>query len=206
MTKISSKERITKCKIEGCDGKGKLKSGGERYLSLGFCQKHYQRFKAHGDANIVYKVWGSNMPQHPLYDTFWNMKRRCLDKKHDKYLMYGGRGITVCDRWLKPDGFLSFIADMGERPNGMTLDRIDNNKGYSKENCKWSTKHEQMNNRRNSNKTVGVCFDKRSSKWVARLDINKKSYSLGYFINYDDAVKARKAGEIKYLGSLVIKN
>jgi hypothetical protein len=73
------------------------------------------------------------------------MKTRCLNPKNDKWHRYGGRGITVCDRWLSFDNFL---ADMGERPKGKTIDRIDNDGNYEKENCKWSTPKEQLQNRR----------------------------------------------------------
>jgi hypothetical protein len=83
------------------------------------------------------------------------MKRRCLDPKHKRYGDYGGRGITICDRWLEPNGqgFLNFLSDMGECPHGLSLNRIDNDKligGYSPKNCTWSTQKEQCRNKRNN--------------------------------------------------------
>lgn len=79
------------------------------------------------------------------YQSWKTMKRRCLVETSSDYPRYGGRGITVCERWQK---FENFLADMGKRPKGKTLDRIDNDRGYFPENCKWSTPKEQARNRK----------------------------------------------------------
>lgn len=84
--------------------------------------------------------------KHPLYYCYQDMKSRCLRKSHPSYKDYGGRGINICDRWLK--SFWDFVEDLGDRPIGKSLDRIDNDLGYSPENCKWSTPKEQVDNRR----------------------------------------------------------
>lgn len=76
------------------------------------------------------------------------MVARCTRRSHHRYRDYGGRGIKVCDRWLGRNGFVNFLADMGERPEGLTLDRIDVNRGYEKSNCRWATQEEQMRNQR----------------------------------------------------------
>lgn len=79
------------------------------------------------------------------YGCWRNMLSRCRNKNYFRYKDYGGRGITVCDKWLQ---FSGFLEDMGEKPNNLSLDRIDNNKGYYKENCRWTTQKEQMKNTR----------------------------------------------------------
>lgn len=77
---------------------------------------------------------------NPLYSTWKGMRSRCNNPNHSRYKDYGERGISVCKEW---DDFYIFYSDMGDRPEGKTLDRIDNNGAYCKENCKWSTITEQ---------------------------------------------------------------
>lgn len=79
----------------------------------------------------------------PTYGSWRAMIQRCTNPNNNRFKHYGGRGIYVCQRWRK---FANFLQDMGERPEGKTIERRDNNEGYNKDNCTWATSIEQMNN------------------------------------------------------------
>jgi len=108
----------------------------------------------------------------PTYSSWSAMKSRCNNKNATGYKNYGGRGITVCDRW---DLYENFYKDMGERPTGTTLDKIDNNGNYYKDNCRWATQKEQTNNRRTCRFITARGKTQTVSQWGEELHINSST-------------------------------
>lgn len=108
----------------------------------------------------------SNLPE---YSVWHSMKQRCLNTNSRFYRYYGGRGITVCDRWLV---FANFLSDMGARPTAKhTLERSDNAKGYGPDNCRWATRKEQQNNRR-ANVVIEFNGERRNiTQWAHSLGV-----------------------------------
>ena len=115
--------------------------------------------------NEMYYTHG--LSRTPEYQAWQQMKYRCFNPNHKRYSDWGGRGITVCDRWLN---FKNFLADMGSRPTAKhSLDRIDNDGDYSSKNCKWSTKAEQQNNTR-YNRLITIENDTRTIvQWAKEM-------------------------------------
>lgn len=109
------------------------------------------------------------------YKSWAKMKERCGNPNGQQYADYGGRGIQVCDRWV--NDFNAFLEDMGYKPSPKhSLDRIDNSKGYSLENCRWATPQEQSNNRRSNVRYKG----KTIAEWARHFNV--KNYQLQYHI------------------------
>lgn len=106
-------------------------------------------YSAQRNAKVAGAARKHGMHGTPTYGSWRSMKRRCHDPKHKSYPRYGARGVAVCDRWR--ESFESFLADMGPRPNGKTLDRFPNPNGhYEPGNCRWATPAEQARNRRDN--------------------------------------------------------
>lgn len=110
---------------------------------------------------------------HPNYNSWFNMVARCTRPHHPAFKWYGGRGIKVCKRWLD---FEAFCEDMGDRPQGLTLDRINGNRGYFKSNCRWVTQYQQT---RNTSQNVFITYLGRTlimNDWADELGIARGAF------------------------------
>jgi hypothetical protein len=133
---------------------------GGRTVSCG-CWQAVARAKTnvvHGQSKtLVHRVWRQ-------------MLARCHSPEDSGYHNYGGRGIYVCERWRA--SFVNFIADMGPRPAGMTLDRVDNDGPYAPENCRWATNAEQSRNRRTNRNLIFRGQTRCVSDWAAIVGVS----------------------------------
>lgn len=164
-------------------------------MAKGLCDKHYARNYQHGNPHIVSRIVGENRTAHPLYKSYHAMLDRCYNSNNKFFSYYGGRGIDVDERWRGLYGFTHFIEDMGAKPKGMTLDRKDNDEGYSPGNCVWATRSEQQYNQRTSKTNTsghkGVSLFKKTGKWQAYMHIKGKRIHGGYHDTMEQAIAAR---------------
>lgn len=140
----------------------------------------------------------------PIHNTWSGIIERCFNKNSKDYKNYGGRGISVCDRWLF---FPNFYEDMGDRPPHRSIERVNNNDGHYPANCKWGTATEQARNTRlHPKNTSGVAGVRRSptgcksKPWAVDIGVDGRLKYLGVYATIKEAAKARRAGEIKYWG------
>jgi hypothetical protein len=198
-------EKITYCQhrnadggLTNCQGRGGFNGKGIETFKKGFCIKHYTRLITHGDVDYVEFI-PDGKKNHSLYSTWSKMIGRCSNPENIRYINHAGRGIIVCNEWKGAYGFWKFVEDMGEKPSKEhSLDRIDNNLGYSKNNCRWATKYEQSSNKRNNNTTVGVCYDKFNNKWKSRIVVNNREF-MKRFNTEQEAINYRKELEKTYI-------
>lgn len=135
------------------------------------------------------------------YQIHEGMLRRCRPDLAEDFPYHAGKGIKVCEEWRS---FEAFFADMGECPDGLSIDRIDPSGNYEKENCRWATNSWQGYNKgldpNNSSGKSGVSWYTQNEKWSAEIHVENQHIRLGMFSNFEDAVKAREEAELKYYG------
>lgn len=124
------------CSIPSCSRKFKARN---------MCDMHLMRLYRNGSPHKVQRK-RLGLSATTEYNSWRAMKERCTNPNHEAYRNYGGRGITVCSRWLHD--FEAFLQDMGQKPRGITLERKDNDGNYEPSNCKWATRKEQRSNTR----------------------------------------------------------
>ena len=147
-------------------------------------------------STIAKKTELGSLYQSREYHSWNSMKNRCNNSNLKEYKNYGGRGITYDERW---EDFREFYKDMGKRPEGTTLDRIDVNGNYCKENCRWSTRETQQRNQRiHKNKYVGITYDDthKTCKWQVGISYKNKRYA-NRFKTIEEALNWRKEKEIE---------
>jgi hypothetical protein len=142
----------------------------------------------------------------PEFIVWQGMINRCYSDTNKAYEYYKGKGIKVCDRWIEPygEGFKNFMSDMGRRPDGYMLDREDSEKDYGPDNCRWVTPSLNAFNvkscKASTSGKVGVTWLKNNKRWRVSITCAGVKYNLGCFIDLEEAIAARRAGELKYFG------
>ncbi len=189
------------CAVDGCQGKRRTK---------GLCEKHYTRFKRYGTTDINKIDGRSAKGQHGMtssreYRSWASMIQRCYNPKSKAYKNYGGRGITVCERWRS---FANFYIDMGPRPQGTSIHRHEVNGNYEPGNCKWATTHEQALRKRlpSNNKSGyrGVHFDR--DAWVAAIGFENETIYLGRYKTKEEAARTYNQAAIVHFGAEAMLN
>lgn len=142
---------------------------------------------------MAFKGKWSNPSGTRTYYAWRSMRDRCYNSKNASFEHYGGRGIEVCEQWRQD--FDKFVADMGEAPEGKSLDRIDNDLGYSPENCRWATIKEQLNNQRRNHRITHDGKTQTLAQWADELGI--RIDTLHKRIQRMSAEKALQSGVLR---------
>jgi hypothetical protein len=164
------------CGTEKQSGGGDIRSG--KIISCG-CWKR-EKARAAGDRTRTHGMSGTST--HNIWDT---MIQRCHNPNRKDYQRYGGIGITVCDRWR--NSFEHFLADMGERPTGLSIDRRDGTKGYSPDNCRWATNVEQARNSKSARLVTIAGKTKCVTEWLVDIGLSDTAYQSRRHRGWDDA-------------------
>lgn len=172
------------CGKEAIVRSGNLLNGGTK--SCGCYREGLRQYKLRH--RYIYLVWVA-------------MRQRCFNPQNKDYKYYGGRGIAVCDKWNNPKPFIKWAVEHGWK-RGLEIDRINNNKDYTPDNCRFATRSGNTLNSRlirsdNSSGFRGVHWDKTKKKYFARLQLNGKRHYLGSFPTAIEAAKARDVFVIK---------
>lgn len=181
--------------------------------SCGFITDYQSSNLTSGNSSCCMRCRGENAVIHGnarrgvkksnTYNSWHSMKSRCDNVLCDHYENYGGRGICYTEEW---GSFEIFLRDMGDCPEGLTLERVDVNGGYNKNNCKWATRAEQSYNRRINPKNIsgveGVNLRKDTGKWAVYIDKEGTRYRLGCYDSKEDAILVRREAEVALYGKI----
>ncbi len=178
------------CKLDGC-----LKEAKKGTV----CSMHRARKERHG--NYSYTSFDGRS-KHPMYRRWNAMVERCTKEYSSAWKNYGGRGIRVCDRWLGRKGFDNFIEDVGMPPSKeYTLDRIDNDKGYSPDNVRWALKDIQAHNQRARSVSGHMGVYRFRGKWRCSVSRGNNNLYGGTFTSKKQAILKYKKLERQLYGS-----
>lgn len=185
----------------------------EKHKGKGYCGKHYQRYKKRGTIEGFAPREFHGLKHTPEYEAWCHMKRRCYNKNTPQYRDYGGRGITVCDKWLH--SFTAFLSDVGKKPTpSHSINRIDNDGNYEPGNVNWATPSEQASNKRKPRHTFRVVRTSTGYRgvypykdyWVAKLWHNNRLLHLGSYQTPRDAAIAYDKSVAKLYPDTAILN
>lgn len=151
---------MTACMVDGCSNPAKCR---------GLCGTHYTRLYRHGDP---LKVRRRDHDRKRMRDVWSGMIKRCYNPKSPSYPYYGAKGITVCDRWR--NSFDAFLADVGTIPRGLTIDRIDNSRGYFPDNVRVASVTEQNRNKGDTRNLLHNGRRQTLSAWAAEAGMSKQ--------------------------------